>query len=733
MAFLNPWMLVGLSGVGIPILIHLLNRYRHRELDWAAMELLRRALVVRSRQIRIEDILILLLRCLAVALIALAMARPTLRTGARWFGREAQVGVVLAIDGSFSIGHRPGVNTRFDVAVGRAREVLKTLDAGNPVTLVLMGKQPRIVRRNIGFDPELFEKDLAQLKPLPERLDLECCLEELEELTAELKAPVRECYVVTDAQATTWQELSDKARQSMTNLAELGRLFILTASSESAENVAVSHFELASGTLRQGSMARCVAEVRNCGHQPAERVTATLYLDDKPVDQRVVDRVPAGQTRPVPLFTRFEHTGTARLSVRLGPDPLETDNQRALVATVRERIRVLCVDGDPSDKPYQSETDYLVTALVPRRGPDRSAVEVKRVSWLELSSQRLADHQVVILANVPDVSAKLASALHAFVSEGGGLVVFMGDKVIPRLLNARMRHGADALLPGKLEPLVVPAGGTEGLTLEPLSSTHPLSAPIAALPQELVAMARVHRYIRIGLEEGGQALVNLAGADSPLIAEKVIGRGKVLLFATTADRDWSNLMVHPIGPILIHQAITYLTRQAHERPFTVAEPIVLPLPGRTAADSVLVRDPKGGESSLQITERDGTQAIELARPELPGFYEIATDDRAAPLVFAVNVDPTESDVTCLTGEELRRVFTGVEARLFDDAENIAAAVRESRVGRELWRELLILALLVLVVEAFLAHWFSRRIAIAADAKGVDHSDLLAAPETTAAG
>ena len=733
MAFLNPWMLVGLSGIGIPILIHLLNRYRHRELDWAAMELLRRALVVRARQIRIEDILILLLRCLAVALLALAMSRPTLRTGARWFGREAQVGVVLAIDGSFSIAHRPGVNTRFDVAVGRAREVLKTLDAGNPVTLVLLGKQPRIVRRNIGFDPELFEKDLAQLKPLPERLDLEYCLEELEELTAELKAPVRECYVVTDAQATTWQELSDKARQSMTNLAELGRLFILTASSESAENVAISHFELASGTLRQGSMARCIAEVRNCGRQGVERVTATLFLDDKPVDQRVVDRVPAGETRPVPLFTRFDRTGTARLSVRLGPDPLDTDNRRALVATVRERLRVLCVDGDPSDKPYQSETDYLVTALVPRRGPDRSALEVKRISWLELSSQRLADHQVVILANVPDVSATLASALHTFVSEGGGLVVFMGDKVIPRLLNMRMRHGATALLPGKLEPLVVAGGGTEGLTLEPLSSTHPLSAPIAALPQELVAMARVQRYIRIGLEEGGQALVNLAGTDSPLIAEKVIGRGKVLLFATTADRDWSNLMVHPIGPILIHQAVTYLTRQAHERPFTVAEPVVLPLPSRTTADSVLVRDPKGGESSLQITERDGTQAIELARPEEPGFYEIAIDNSLTPLVFAVNVDPTESDVTCLTGEELRLAFTGVEARLFDDAENIAAAVRESRVGRELWRELLILALLVLALEAFLAHWFSRRIAIAADAKGVDHSDLFAAPETTAAG
>ena len=730
MSFLNPLMLWGLGGVAVPIAIHLLNRYRHREVDWAAMELLRRALVVRSRQIRVEDLLILALRCLAVLLLAMAMARPTLRTGAGWFGREAQVGVVLAIDASFSTAHRPGVNTRFDHALDRAREVLKSLDAGNPLTLVLMGKQPRILLRNIGYEAARLEKELRDLKPLPERLDLELCLEELETLTREVRAPVRECHLVTDAQASTWQELSDKARQSLGTLGELGRVFLVSTASESAENVAVTHFALASGALRKGSMARCIAEVRNFGRQAAEHVTATLFLDDKPVDQRVLDRVPGGETVAVPLFARFDHTGSVRLAVRLGPDPLPTDNARSLVAHVRPHVRVLCVDGDPSDKPYHSETDYLATALAPQRARgERTGLDVRTVSWLELPAQRLGDHHVVVLANVPDVSAAQARALHDYVQAGGGLVVFLGDKTIPRLFNARMRHGGTPLLPGTLEPVVAPVGGAEGLPVEPMLSGHPLAAQLAALPRELLRAARVHRFVRVRLSPGSRSVLGLAGANAPLLCEKTIGRGKVLLVATTADRAWANLAVHPVFPILLHQAVTYLTRQAHEQPFTVAEPIALPLPTRTARANVTVRDPSGGESSVQVTERDGEQTIDLSRPDLPGFYELHYADRTPPLVLAVSVDPTESDAKCLTAEALAASLRGAPVRLLAEEQDIGVAIRESRVGRELWRELMMLALVVLLIESYLAHRFSSRIAAAAAAKGVDHSDLFASANT----
>ena len=76
MVFLQPILLWGAAGIGIPILIHLLNRYRTPEMRWAAMKLLTEVVAARSRRIQIEDLLLLLLRCVTLALLALALAQP---------------------------------------------------------------------------------------------------------------------------------------------------------------------------------------------------------------------------------------------------------------------------------------------------------------------------------------------------------------------------------------------------------------------------------------------------------------------------------------------------------------------------------------------------------------------------------------------------------------------------------------------------------------------------------
>ena len=78
MTFLNPWLLLAALGVALPILAHLLNRYQVKRTDWAAMQFLNKSVRVRSRQIRIRDIVLLVLRWAAVILIALAVAKPAL-------------------------------------------------------------------------------------------------------------------------------------------------------------------------------------------------------------------------------------------------------------------------------------------------------------------------------------------------------------------------------------------------------------------------------------------------------------------------------------------------------------------------------------------------------------------------------------------------------------------------------------------------------------------------------
>ncbi len=707
--FLNFPMLWGTLGVLVPIAIHLLNRYRHREIDWAAMELLRRALVVRARQVRLEDILVLVLRCLAVLFLALAMARPRLPAeGARMLGLKAQPGVVIALDGSFSMAHRPGVNSRFHRALGRVREILATLKPGNPLSLVLMGSQPRILLRNVGYDEARLEKVLAELKPLPERLNLELCLEETESLVREIRAPVRECYIVTDAQATTWKELSEKAKLTLREIANLARLSFLSVGSENGENLAITHFDLASGTLHRGAMARFVVGLRNFGRRPQERVTVKLAIDGVPVDQRTIDVAPPGQSQSVSLFARFTHAGDARLTASITSDALTTDNVRHAVALVREQVRVLCVDGEPSQRPYESETDYLATALAPRRGTLAGPLlAVRRIPWLALGSERLADYQVVILANVPDIRRDQAAALHTYVRQGGGLILFLGDKIIPRLVNARLAYGGESLLPARLLS-EAESKGEGGVGMELAMAGHPIVRGLEAVPRELFGAARFSRYFRVKVLKGGRTVLKLAGTDDPLLVEKSFGLGRVVLFTSSADREWNNLPVNPLYPILLHQSVTYLLRREHERSFTVGEPLTVSLPPGVVGSNVLLRDPTGKDLPLQVAERDGQKLVNYASPEQPGFCEIRYAAGLPPLVVAVNVEPTESDVRSLVGGELTAALRGLPLRILGWGEDLALAIRAGRVGHELWRTLLILAIVFLVLEAFLARYFTRR-------------------------
>ncbi len=710
MSFLNPWMLLGLAGISVPIVIHLLNRFRQREVDWGAMELLRRAIVLRSRQVQIEDLLLLLLRCLAVILIALAMARPTLtRTG--WFGGDVDVAVTVAIDASYSMDHRPGVEPRFNKAVGRAKEVLHTLEPGAPVTLVLMGDRPRIILRNVGYNAGHVDKILDGIRPLPERLNLERCLEEIALRVEELKAPRRECFLITDAQAVTWGEVSDLSRRSIDRIARSAEVFFIPSGAAGSENVAITAFELSSGQHRRGAMGRYLVEVSNTGKTLQQDVPVSLTLDDETVDQRIIEVLQPGSKLAVPLFARFDRPGPARLIAQLRPDALTVDNVRHAVADIREKISILMIDGDPSDRPYRSETDFISRALLPKSAAN-SVLQLERAVWPTFPAARLDEFDVVVLANVADIRQTHAERLQAFVRRGGGLIITLGDKIDPKLTNARLLSEKVSLLPAKIgqdfQFRADPGKPAEGWTLEP-GSDRRLAYFVSILPKPLVAEARVQRLFVVEPVAGATSILRTEGTERPLLVERTVGHGKVLLLATTADRDWANLAIHPMFPMMLHEAIGRMTGQARRRSYLVGEPLAISLPGSTAGTNVVVRDPDGRESPVQVVSRDGEAIADFHEPTKPGVYEILTGEKTPPILVAVNVDPREAAVASLDAAALQTPLTGLPVRIPADMQGLPEEIRQLRIGKELWRILLTAGLCVLLLEAVLAYVFARRI------------------------
>jgi len=704
---------LGLAGISVPIIIHLMNRFRFRDVDWAAMDLLRRVLVVRSRRMRLEDLILLLLRCAIIAVLAMAVARPTLtpQGGAGWLDTRADVGAVIAVDASFSMAHKPGVYARFDLAMQRVDEVLKTLKPGDPVTVVLMGDRPRVLFRNTGYEAQRFAEVLETAVPLPERLNVEVCLEEIKTLLDEIKAPVRECYLLTDAQAASWDKLSDQARASLEQIDSTDHIFYLPVAGTGAENLAITRFEQESGMIRQGTLARYVAAVRNSGEQTQHRVAVTLYAGDKAEDQRIIPQIEPGKTAEVPLFVRFNQPGSLRLTTRIGDDSLSTDNAQFAVANVRSQDRILCVEGTPSSSLARSEAYYLLAALAPRQTDDATdPLRIDRVDWLDLTSGEIENYDIVILVDVPALHEDQVKALGQFVSRGGGLIAFLGPNIDPALINQSMQFEGEPLLPGTiLDAVGEPGELKSGKNIEPMAGL-PLARAVSGLPKGLLDESRVYRFFPVQLAAGGQAVVK-TGSDPTdiLVAEKRLGRGNVVLFTSTADDKWTDVVTHPAYPILLQEAITHLGRQAHERPLVVGEPLVLPLPIESAeSEKVTFVAPGGVERTVKAVWREGQVLAELGPMEQADFCEVRYAKDAA-LPVAVNVDPAESDVRCLTGVMIDESLRDTKVTVVHETDDLGAAIRQGRIGREIWWELMLACIVLLLAEGYLAYRFTRQV------------------------
>src|SRR5437762_2625517 len=141
MAFFNPALLWFTLGGSIPIIIHLLHRQKYRRVRWAAMEFLLAALKKTQRRLRLENIILLLLRILIMLLVALAIARPFFREAPLDFLADSDTHHILVLDTSYSMGHKKAAKSALDVAreaADKQLDAIRRLTEQDKITVLLM-------------------------------------------------------------------------------------------------------------------------------------------------------------------------------------------------------------------------------------------------------------------------------------------------------------------------------------------------------------------------------------------------------------------------------------------------------------------------------------------------------------------------------------------------------------------------------------------------------------------
>ncbi len=718
MTFLNPLALAGLAAVAAPIAIHLLNKMRVQIVQWGAMRFLQESLRTNQRRLQLEDLLLLLLRCLLIALLALAFAQPILNPGgadtAAARGPEA---TVILLDQSASMGKSDGIQTRMEKAKTAAREFLDDLAPGSQVALFLVTDQVNQVIPRPTSNFALIRRAIDLAAPADRTSDL---LPAIRTALDELKpfADVRQRIVVfSDNQSVAWSQSADI--QSL--LAETpGVEFVIRPMAESLEeNLAVTLIRQESGVPAPGQVLTCLVEVTNFGTQPAENVRVTLAMNEQaPADQAVIDRIEPGQSRSHRLNVRLPDAGTQTLTARIPADRLPADDERSFAVRVVDQMRVAIVEGGSARREADRDAYFLAHALVPIAPTQRDQyhLSVEAVSPAWIAATDLAPIRVIILANVgaldPDSSAKLRD----WVEAGGSLIIFPGPKVKPADYNGNPVLAP--ILPATLEPLAAPGDGAAAASWQANGFSHPVTALWNDADNGSLASVRSNSYFPLTpsapaeSSDAPRTIVSYSDG-TPAVMERSIGQGHVVLFSSTATTEWTNLPIHPGFVALLERLVGYLTQEGSNDSLDLApgEPFSSRVSEDLLGSDFLVQVPDQStppRAAGKVNRIDGRATVQFRGTDEAGPYHLlAADTDRSFAAFAVQMDPRESDLKTADLADLENADSGaIAAGEPTEIGTPTATAASPGKRRELWIPLIWLAAIVALAEMIAAHRFS---------------------------
>ena len=212
-------MLGWLAAAAAPWLIHLLSRRKYRETAWAAMDFLLAAVKRRTRRIRIEQWLLLLLRTLLIVTLVAAVAEPYLEHAAPIFSPNGSTHRVLVIDSSYSMAYKAADRTRFEQAKQWAARIVEQSPPGDGFTLLQMASPPRAIVATPGLEAGPIRQEIQNLELLHTGADLAATLAEVRKVldTARRDSPRltrHEVYFFSDLQRGTWMPAHERAAKT---------------------------------------------------------------------------------------------------------------------------------------------------------------------------------------------------------------------------------------------------------------------------------------------------------------------------------------------------------------------------------------------------------------------------------------------------------------------------------------------------------------------------------------
>ena len=677
--FLAPLFLLGVLAVGVPIWLHRVARANPTQHPFASLMFVEASETQRTAKRTLRYWLLLSLRILLLIALALAFAGPLLSPRVVPVTDANARLHAIVIDRSLSMQQ----GERWQRALDEADKVLGELRSSDRVMLATAeGRRVSVVENSVpASQAGTIRGVLRGLKPGIERLDYGLAMSTADNWLGSPRPPVV-LHLISDLQQSAAPlRFADLEPPPQT------QLMLHDVGNAAAENVFIQGASLKTVDTRSLEVT-----VRGASAKPQQR-QVILAIDGKEYARRGVElpgsAVPVA-TPPVegeggqlaPDFPQTVASPSAKvmfsdLKLSAGSHRIEVSLEPADALPQDDRFYAVLEHADPKALLVATDTRaddvaYFAAAIGSLAAP---TLNMEQRPPDAIGTGALTSYSLLVIADTGAVSDVQARRIKEYVAAGGSVLATLGA-------------GSSVEAGPLLEGWRIGEVEQRGATIGDIATTHPVLRDAGDWHS-----VRFFRHRRVEVGDDDKVLIAYEGG-TPLLLERTIGAGRMLVLTAPVEREWNDLAIHPLFVHFIAEAARYLVRGDASAASTTVGSVVLT--GLTAAGGGQIFDPRG-ERVLGLAQ---TTAADRLIPNETGFYEIRGNDGVRWV--AVNVDARESDLTPLSATYVQR-WQAMQMRKAAPSVAAGAPTTADAKPRSLGPAVLWLAAALLLAELLLAN------------------------------
>ena len=689
MIFLNPAILFGLFAASIPILIHLLNRRKLKKVEFSTLAFLKELQKTKIRKIKLKQWILLVLRVLIIALLVASFARPTIRNATiGGAAPAAKTSAVIIIDNTFSMSAVEEGGSYFNQAKQTAKTILNNLGEGDDVTILPLSYSDNNFIHSTNHKNLI--KYLNKLQISDEFATINQALIKAGQILSESKNYNKEIYLLSDFQKSELNISSKKLTAFKNLFSKSERFYYFNYSGKALKNLSLSNFKIKNQIIELNKPVGFSLNVTNRSKFDITNQVVSLFISGKRVARRSINLKPF-ESKKIIFETTLTKNGYLNIYTKLEDDDILKDNENYLCLFVPRKISV----GVFSDNKQDSK--FIVLAL---SGNPSNYVQIIQKSSAQLDATDLNNFNTIII--IGSKGFVNYNRIKTFLNSGGGIFFMPGSK---STLNSFRNFCKKVNIPLSSALFSVKKNSTSFLSFDKIDFNNPLFRGLfQGNKKPNIESPKIYKEFKFSTNGRGIDIISLVDK-SAFLSEFKYGKGKILLMNSAPVLTWNNFPLKGLFAPLINKIVFYLSQSVNTgHTYLAGENITVNI-SKARFSQIKVLRPDKTTEVINLNKDKSKSFIEYKNANILGIYKFYSGGKILDYA-SVNPDPRESDGQYLAKKKfigyLKKIDFNGYATALSPKGNFIKKIYQSRFGAELWRYFLIVALLLIILEMFVA-------------------------------